>query len=175
VSKEKRAEGLRRQADYMAALVARRRRDPTDDLLGAMVLARDEGDRLSEDELVLLCFGLLAAGFETTSKEIANFVYLLLTHPDQFALLRARPELLAGAVEELLRFTPLIAHPGIARYAMQNVMIGGHAVAEGDAVLAFRAPQSAAYWRMFTTPAASRRSITVEAGALSPRLVHWLA
>jgi hypothetical protein len=66
-SREQRAEGLRRQADYMAALVAQRRRDPTDDLLGAMVLARDEGDRLCEDELVVLCFGLLAAGFETRS------------------------------------------------------------------------------------------------------------
>jgi len=136
-SKEQRAEGLRKQTDYMANLVAQRRREPTDDLLGALVLARDEDDRLSEDELVLLSFGLLAAGFETTSKELANFVYLLLTHPDQFALLRARPELLAGAVEELLRFAPLIAHPGIARYATQNVTLGGQVVAEGEPVLAF--------------------------------------
>lgn len=91
-SREQRAEGLRKQTEYMTDLVAKRRREPTDDLLGALVLARDEGDRLTEDELVPLSFGLLAAGFETTSKEIANFVYLLLTHPDQFALLREHPQ-----------------------------------------------------------------------------------
>jgi cytochrome P450 len=137
VSADTRAEGLRKQADYMADLVARRRREPTDDLLGALVLARDEDDRLTEDELVLLAFGLLAAGFETTANEIANFVYLLLTHPDQFALLRTRPQLLAGAVEELLRFTPLIAQAGFARYATHDIALGGDVVTEGDAVLAF--------------------------------------
>lgn len=136
VSADTRVECLRNQADYMAGLVATRRREPTDDLLGALVLARDEGDRLTEDELVLLAFGLLAAGFETTASEIANFVYLLLTHPDQFALLRTRPELLAGAVEELLRFTPLNAQAGIARYATHDIALGGDVVTEGDAVLA---------------------------------------
>jgi cytochrome P450 len=121
----------------MAELVALRRHEPTDDLLGALVLARDEDDRLSEDELVLLAFGLLAAGFETTANEIANFVYLLLTHPDQFAVLRRHPQRLDGAVEELLRFTPLIAQAGIARYAMYDSALGGDVVAEGDAVVAF--------------------------------------
>ena len=134
---ESRFEGLRKQMDYMAGLVAQCRREPTDDLLGAMVLARDEDDRLSEEELVLISMGLLAAGFETTASEIANFAYLLLTRPDQLTVLRERPELLPDAIEELLRFAPLIAHPGIARYATRDITLGGQVIPEGDAVLAF--------------------------------------
>ena len=89
VSQEKRAEGLSKQAAYVAGMVAQRRHHPADDLLGRLVLARDEDDRLSGDELIFLGVGLLGAGFETTASRIANFVYLLLTHPDQFALLCA--------------------------------------------------------------------------------------
>lgn len=73
----------------------------------ALIDARDTGDRLTELELVDLCVGILVAGHETTASQIPNFVYALLEHPDQLALLRERPELVAGAVEELLRFVPL--------------------------------------------------------------------
>lgn len=138
VSEEVRAEGLRRQLEYLTDLVARRRRAPTeDDLLGALVLARDAADRLSEDELLVLAMVLLGAGFETTANEIANFVFLLLTHPDQLALVRARPDLIPGAVEELLRFTPLVTNPTTARYATRDVTIGGQEIAAGDAILAY--------------------------------------
>jgi cytochrome P450 len=132
-----RAEGLRLQRDHIAELVAERRREPTEDLLGALVLARDEGDRLTEDELVVLGMGLLGAGFDTTAAEIANFAYLLLTHPDQWALLRAKPDLVERAVEELLRFAPLNAQAGLARYATRDVEVGGQTVRAGEPVLAF--------------------------------------
>jgi cytochrome P450 len=89
--------------DLLRDLVAQRRAAPRDDPLSALVAARDAGDRLDEDELTSTGFLLLAAGHETTVNLIANGVHALLARPDQLALLRARPELLPGAVEELLR------------------------------------------------------------------------
>lgn len=89
--------------DLLRELVVRHRADPGDDLLSALVGARDGSDRLDEDELTSAGFLLLAAGHETTVNLIANGAYALLTHPDQQALLRARPDLLPAAVEELLR------------------------------------------------------------------------
>jgi cytochrome P450 len=115
LSREQRAEDITRLGGYMAGQIERRRRTPTDDLLGALVLARDEHDRLSEQELVELSVGLLAAGYETTANQIGNAVYVLLTHPDELALLRARPQLLPNAVEELMRFIPLTAAASMAR------------------------------------------------------------
>jgi len=122
---------------YMAGLVGQRRREPTDDLLGALVLARDEGDRLTEQELISLAMTLLAGGHETTANQIANSVYLLLTHPDQLALLRSRPEPIPGAVEEMMRFVPLAATAGTPRYATADVELTGGTVPAGDAVLVF--------------------------------------
>jgi cytochrome P450 len=102
-----------------------------------MVQARDEdNDRLSEQEMVQLAAGLLAAGHETTVTQIPNCVYVLLTHPDQLALLRERPELMPGAVEELMRFVPLSAGSVFARYATEDVDLGGVLVRAGEPVLA---------------------------------------
>ncbi|HYQ67509.1 cytochrome P450, partial [Actinophytocola sp.] len=74
---------------YLAELVAARRREPADDLLGALVAARDNEGRLSEDELVAVGVTLLYAGLDTTSNHIGNFTYTLLTDPGQLAALRA--------------------------------------------------------------------------------------
>ncbi|MFH9659617.1 cytochrome P450 [Streptomyces sp. NPDC017248] len=120
---------------YMAHLVQRRRAEPTDDLIGELVMARDEDDRLSEDELVFLCMVLLIAGYETTANEIADFAYVLFTHPDQLALLKERPALLPGAVEELLRFTPLTVSAAYPRYATADVRLGGGTIPAGSPVL----------------------------------------
>ncbi len=121
---------------YMGELVAQRRRVPTDDdLLGSLVKARDEGDRLSEKELVTLAGGLLAAGHETTSTQIPNFIYALLTHPDELRLLRSRPELVPHAVEELMRWVPLGAAAAFPRYATEDVELSGITVPAGDPVL----------------------------------------
>ena len=91
-------------AGYLAGQFAQRRADPQDDLLTWLVQARDDGDQLSETELLVLGMAVLVAGYETTARQIANMVYTLLTHPARLAELRARPELLPAAVEELLRF-----------------------------------------------------------------------
>jgi cytochrome P450 len=138
LSREQRAEDITRLGGYMAGQIERRRRTPTDDLLGALVLARDEHDRLSEQELVELSVGLLAAGYETTANQIGNCVYVLLTHPDELALLRARPQLLPNAVEELMRFIPLTAAASMARYATADVPLSGGVVPAGDPVVVSR-------------------------------------
>jgi cytochrome P450 len=121
--------------EYMAGLIAQRRETPTDDLIGALVLARDNEDRLSEEELLSLTQGLLVAGHETTASQIPNFVYVLLTHPEQLATLRADLSLVPKAVEELMRYVPLGQGPGIARYALEDVELGGVLVRAGEPVL----------------------------------------
>ncbi|MFE3525261.1 cytochrome P450 [Streptomyces sp. NPDC059161] len=120
---------------YMGELIDRHRQDPQDDLMTALIEARDGGDRLSELELIDLCVAVLVAGHETTASQIPNFVLTLLDHPDQLARLRARPELIANAVEELLRFVPLGSGAGQPRYATQDVEVGGTLVRAGAPVL----------------------------------------
>ena len=88
---------------YVRELVAAKRAAPADDLTSALVAARDGADRLTEDELTSMVFLLLVAGHETTVNLIGNGVHALLTHPDQLALVRAEPERLPAAVEEMLR------------------------------------------------------------------------
>jgi cytochrome P450 len=89
---------------YLRELVAERRRSPADDLLSALVAVRDGGDALTEDELTSMAFLLLVAGHETTVNLIGNGILALLTHPEQLAALRAAPERIGAAVEELLRY-----------------------------------------------------------------------
>ncbi|MGW0180577.1 cytochrome P450 [Nocardia sp. NPDC003345] len=119
---------------YLAELVAERRQRPTDDLLGALVTARDEEDRLSERELVNLGVGILIAGHETTANQIANFVYMLLTQREYWDMLRADPGLVPGAVEELLRYVQLGSGGGQPRVATEDVVLSGVTVRAGDAV-----------------------------------------
>ncbi|MFB7531537.1 cytochrome P450 [Streptomyces sp. NPDC056178] len=120
---------------YMAELIAQHRRSPQDDLMTALIEARDGGDRLSELELVDLCVGILVAGHETTASQIPNFVLTLLDHPGQLARLRVEPELVPNAVEELLRFVPLGSGAGQPRYATEDIEVGGTLVRAGSAVL----------------------------------------
>src|SRR5262249_16930215 len=95
---------------YLADLIARRRVEPTDDILGALVIARDEDDAvITEAELLSLAMAILVAGYETTANQLGKFVLCLLDHPDQLAVLRAHPDLTANAVEELMRLIPLSA------------------------------------------------------------------
>lgn len=91
---------------YFRGVIADRRREPGDDLLSRLVQIEEQGDQLSEDELISTCTLLLVAGHETTANLIANGVLALLRHPDQLAALRADPELIGGTVEEVLRYDP---------------------------------------------------------------------
>jgi len=90
--------------EMMRNLVALKRAEPADDLVSALVAARDGGDQLSEDELTSMIWLLTVAGHETTVNLLASGIAALLTHPEQLARLRAEPALISSAVEELLRF-----------------------------------------------------------------------
>jgi cytochrome P450 len=119
---------------YFERLIAQRRQQPGEDLLSALVQARDHEDRLTESELVFLGQTLLVAGFESTANQISNMVYTLLAHPRQLDLLRARPELVPDAVEELLRFI-MLGNAVNARNATVDVRLGDVMVREGEPVL----------------------------------------
>ncbi len=103
-------------ADYFEGLIAERRQHLGDDILSGMIRAEEGGDLLDHAELISQSIGLLIAGFETTIGLIGNGLRALARHPDQYRLLRARPDLLSNAVDECLRFdgpiplTPRILH-----------------------------------------------------------------
>ncbi|WP_405666309.1 cytochrome P450 [Streptomyces sp. NBC_01166] len=135
VSPEKESEAVSAMGAYLEELVEDKRCAPGDDLMSALIQARDdEGDRLSSDELIGMAFLLLVAGHETTVNLIANGVRALLDHPDQLALLRARPELIDGAVEEMLRYDGPV-ETATFRFTREPVAIGPVVVPQGEAVL----------------------------------------
>ncbi len=135
MSPDERAAAMNELFTYMAGLVAQRRAQPTDDLLGALVTARDEGDRLNEGELIGMGVGILVAGHETTMNQIGNMAFTLLTRPDRGEALRGGPEVVAAGVEELLRFIPLGASAGFARIATEDVKLSSVTVRAGEAVM----------------------------------------
>jgi cytochrome P450 len=119
---------------YFKALLAAKRREPADDLLSALIAARDDEDSLSENELVSMAFLLLVAGHETTVNLIASGVLALLLNPAELARLRADPALTGSAVEELLRYVNPVSNATF-RCAAEPVEIGGVRIRRGDPVL----------------------------------------
>jgi len=95
---------LRAAADYLGGLAARKEANPGPDLLSQMVQARADGDRLSRQELISMALLMLLAGHDTTVSLITNGTLAFLEHPDQLALMRRDPSLLANAIEEILRY-----------------------------------------------------------------------
>jgi cytochrome P450 len=117
---------------YLKDLMNERRRAPTDDLISHLIEAEDQGNRLTEHELISSCMQLLNAGHEATVNVIGNGVYALLTHRDQWEKLVAHPELTRSAVEELLRFdTPLHL---FTRWVLDDLEWNGHRFKFGDTV-----------------------------------------
>ena len=130
-----RHEGFSNLNAYLAELVAEKRRAPGDDLLSALVAVRDEGDgRLSEEELVGTASLLVMAGHDTTVNLLGNAMVALFDHPGQARLLRQRPELIKGAVEEFLRFDPSVEYTPM-RFAARDIELGGARIARGDIVV----------------------------------------
>jgi cytochrome P450 len=121
-------------AGYFTALVADKRAHPADDLLSALIDARDAGDGLSQRELLGMLFLLLVAGHETTVNLIGSGTLALLLSPGELARLRADSSLLPGAVEELLRYTSPVNHATI-RFTAEAVEIGGTLIPAREAVL----------------------------------------
>jgi cytochrome P450 len=118
---------------FFTRLLADKRREPADDLLSDLIAVRDEGDRLSEDELMSLAFLILFAGYENTVQLIGNAVLALFQHPEQLEALREDPARLPAAVEEFLRYEgpALLA---IRRFPVEDVTIGGVTVPAGETV-----------------------------------------
>lgn len=105
-------------------LVERRRREPDDHLISAMIRANEAGDQLSDQDILAMSFLLLLAGHDTTASLLSGGVLALIEHPEQLERLRERPELIDSAVEELLRYTTPVPC-GAARIAREDVEIAG--------------------------------------------------
>ena len=121
--------------EYLTEFFAARRAEPKDDLVSALLAARDEQDALSEEELFGTVVLLIVAGHETTVGLIGNAVRALLANPDQLALVRADPSLLRGAIEEALRFEGPVER-ALNRWAAADVDLGGKAIRRGELVIA---------------------------------------
>jgi cytochrome P450 len=124
----------RKMWSYLEDLLEAKRARPGDDLLSALVTARDEEGSLDEDELIAMAFLLLIAGYITTVNLIGGGVAALLAHPQQLKLLRDDPGLLPGAVEEFLRYDGPV-NPGVIRFPTEDVEIGGVTIPRGATVL----------------------------------------
>ena len=120
---------------YLDVLFAKRRAEPSDDLLSALVRAEEHGDRLSENELYSMAVLLIVAGHETTVSLITNAVLALLGQPDELERLQADPSLMRNAVEELLRYDSPVERT-IARWVTEDTQLGGQPIARGELVIA---------------------------------------
>lgn len=119
--------------EYFGRLFEARRREPREDLISALVDVADEGDgSLAEDELLSTCLLLLVAGHETTTHLIGNGVFTLLRHPHALRWLRAHPDRMDDAVEELLRFEPPVTW--VVRHVREDVRVRGVEIHENTLV-----------------------------------------
>jgi cytochrome P450 len=102
---------------YLGELIARRRREPGDDLITHMTGATDDGEHLTDDEIINTGITLLTAGHETTTSLIGNGLLTLLRHPEQWDLIRRNPALVKPAIEEALRYeSPVSRQPRLLRH-----------------------------------------------------------
>jgi cytochrome P450 len=119
--------------DYCGALLEARRETPGDDLVSTLIAAEQEGDRLSDVECVNLVLNVLIGGVDTTQSQLAQGIRLFCEHPEQWELLRERPELVPAAVEEVLRFEPIT--PVTARITTEDVEYRDVTFPEGTVVM----------------------------------------
>lgn len=120
---------------FLEPIIADRRANPRDDLMSILSSTSEDGDRLTDDELVSTCIVLLFAGHETTANLIGNGLLALLKNPAQLELLRSQPDLAPTAVEELLRYDSPVQRN--RRLATTDVTIAGKEIRCGDPVMVF--------------------------------------
>ncbi|MFJ2397134.1 cytochrome P450 [Streptomyces sp. NPDC087843] len=115
--------------EYLRELIEARRKEPGDDLISGLIAAHDEGDRLTEQEMISTCVLLLNAGHEATVNATVNGWWTLFRHPDRLAALRADRSLVPTAVEELMRYdTPLQM---FERWVLDDIEIDGTTIPRG--------------------------------------------
>jgi cytochrome P450 len=129
---QKALHAAQQMVEYFRPIVARLHEKPGNTLLGAMRLAEESGDRLSDEELFANANLLLVAGHETTTNLIGNGMLALLQHPDQFRKLQEDPKLITPAVEEFLRYGNPVQFTN--RLAREDVTIGGKQIKKGQFV-----------------------------------------
>ncbi|MGW0651136.1 cytochrome P450 [Streptomyces umbrinus] len=118
--------------EFLRELIALRRKEPGDDLVSGLIAAYDEGDRLSEQEMISTCVLLLNAGHEATVNATVNGWWALFRNPDQLAALRADRGLVGTAVEELMRYdTPLQL---FERWVLDEIEVDGTVIPRGSEV-----------------------------------------
>ncbi|MFE9836312.1 cytochrome P450 [Streptomyces sp. NPDC005551] len=118
--------------EYLRELIEKRRKEPGDDLVSGLIAAHDEGDRLTEQEMISTCVLLLNAGHEATVNATVNGWWSLFRHPDQLAALRADRSLVPTAVEELMRYdTPLQL---FERWVLDDIEIDGTTIPRGSEI-----------------------------------------
>ena len=118
--------------DYFQKEIAKRHVEPGKDLITALVKARDEGNKLNDEEILATCIHLLTAGHETTINLITKGILALLRQPKALKLLRSHPELMPAAVEELIRYDGPVQM--VSRWAYEDMEIGGKLIRRGDSV-----------------------------------------
>jgi cytochrome P450 len=118
-------------SSYLGELFERKRRAPADDMISHMIQAQEDGDKLSEKELLSMVFILYLAGHVTTVNLIGNGVAALLTHPEQLARFKADPALAKGVVEETLRYWGPVDFIG-RRIATEDLTIAGTPIKQGE-------------------------------------------
>ncbi|MGW1728853.1 cytochrome P450 family protein [Streptomyces sp. NPDC002306] len=121
-------------AGIMGETVAAKRAEPGDDLTSALVLASEDGDRLTDEEIVSTLQLMVAAGHETTISLIVNAVVNLSTHPDQKAMVLAGTVDWSAVVEETLRWSTPTSHV-LIRFATEDVPVGDKVIPAGDALI----------------------------------------
>ncbi len=116
---------------YIRKLLGAKRVQPVDDLISRLIQAEEEGEKLSEDELVSMVWLLIVAGHETTVNLLSNGTLALLQHPEQVSKLQQDPALVVSAVEELLRYTAPVLFAG-ARWVSQDMDLHGQTLHRGE-------------------------------------------
>jgi hypothetical protein len=119
--------------EYFTDKIAERRRVPSDDMIGALVAAEIDGERLSDWDILGFCFVVAAGGSDTSASLISHAVMLLQDHPDQRRLLREDPSLLGNAVVEALRLESSVQ--ALARTTTREVTIHDVTIPEGQKVM----------------------------------------
>lgn len=128
---EEAAQRMDEFVDYLRNLVQLRRADPGDDIITELIQAGEDGDRLSDDEIIAMVFLLVTGDYQTTPNAITNGMAALLTHPEQLNLLQDRPELIGSAVEEVLRYTGTVGSTEATTFAADDITMHGVTIPRG--------------------------------------------
>jgi pentalenic acid synthase len=131
-SRETAAGALAALGDYIDGLLQAKQAEPGEGLLDDMLAGRTKAGADARQHLVSVAMTLLIAGYETTANTMAVGIVTLLAHPEQLAPLREDPDLMAGAVEEILRIASVV--DAVARFATEDVEIAGRLIRKGDGV-----------------------------------------